>query len=329
VKFTPEDLEKLQTKQLANCIRKLNAGKTLTAREQQMLDDAKASPVGSSESDLNFVRNWDDLAQALNVSRKSVQNWRNREDLRSAKDFPRPRPDGRHDVGAWRRFMIAHELNRADEEVEGSGDGERKSVRDWKIYREELQCQEIERRIAKGDDLLLVATDLEVPIGATFATIQTKLSQFPSRVARFMLQLRDEASAEERLRDEMDAVLMDLNLARYLDGAAAEVAASFPFNDECAELYAKVSFAGQDRALFVELIERCVTEALRLVGSRALAASPEPSETVPPETRDTADLPAAPATARSQVQAVPRKSVSTVRKKKGKSRGGKPRRMKT
>ena len=59
MKLTPEDLEKLQTKQLANIIRKLGEGKTITAREQQMLDDARAEqailvrahpPVQTSET---------------------------------------------------------------------------------------------------------------------------------------------------------------------------------------------------------------------------------------------------------------------------------------
>jgi hypothetical protein len=247
-------------------------------RKEEATPPPPPSGAGGVVDELNFPRNWDDLAQELarrsgvTVSRKSVQNWRNREDLRSAPDFPRPRSDGRHDVVAWLSFMIGHGLNRADENVDpGEGD-DRKSVRNWKEYEAELRCKKIEREIARGDGLLLVATDLEVPTGAMLATIQTKLSQFSSRAARFMLQLRDEATAEERLRDEMDAVLADLNLARYLDGAAEEVAAGFPFDDETAALYAKVSFAGQDRALFVELIERCVTEALRRIGGRALSS---------------------------------------------------------
>jgi hypothetical protein len=271
VKLAPEDLDKLQTKQLANVIRKLNEGKTLTAREQQMLDDARA---GGAADSVNFVRNWDDLAQELNVTRKSVHNWRMREDLRSAKDFPRPRADGRHDVNVWRSFMIAHGLNRADEDVDPENiPGERRTVRDWKMYREELSCTEAERRIARGDGLLLVATELEVPIGATFVSIQTKLSQFAPRVARFMVMCRDEAAAEDKLRDEMDAVLTDLNLAGYIDGAAEDVAREFPFNEECADLYARVSFAGQDRSLFVELVGLAVQEALRRIGRRALAST--------------------------------------------------------
>ncbi|HEX3818596.1 MAG TPA: hypothetical protein VHW03_09940 [Chthoniobacterales bacterium] len=288
MKFTPEDLEKLQTKQLANVIRKLNAGKTLTAREQQMLDDARAQDnPPPNESPLNFVRNWDDLAQSLGVSRKSVQNWRAREDLRSAPDFPRPRADGRHDVEAWRRFMIAHGLNRADELVDADEvPNERKTIRDWKEYREQLQCQEIERRIARGDNLLLVATELEIPLGATFVAIQTKLSQFPARFARFMVMRRDEAEAEAMLQDQMDAVLADLNAADYLDDAVDAIAAEFPFDEETADLYAKVSFGGQDRDAFVRLIACATRQALRRIGRMSIAPSSSSSLENPSLSRD-------------------------------------------
>jgi hypothetical protein len=114
---------------------------------------------------------------------------------------------------------------------------------------------------------------LEGPLGATLVAVQTKLSQFAPRVARFMVMLRDEPTAEEKLSYHMEAVLTDLNLASYIDGAAKDVARLFPFNDECADLYARVSFAGQDRSLFVELIQRCVNEALRKIGARSLDQS--------------------------------------------------------
>jgi hypothetical protein len=262
-----------------------------------------------------FVLTWDELARVLSqrlgvsVSRKSLQNWRNpraRPDLQGL--WPACKADGRKDVDAWMRFILQHGLNRADELLESDefgagpdgiqGSSDRRTVRDWKMYREELACTEAERRIARGDGLLLVATELEVPLGATLVAVQTKLSQFAPRVARFMVNLRDEPAAEDKLRYEMDAVLTDLNLASYIDGAAEDVARLFPFNEECADLCARVSFAGQDRSLFVELIQRCVTEALRSIGARALSNSesesiaettapgksetPEPKDATPP-----------------------------------------------
>jgi len=36
--------------------------------------------------------------------------------------FPRPQADGRHDVAAWARFMVEHNLARAAEDVETEPD---------------------------------------------------------------------------------------------------------------------------------------------------------------------------------------------------------------
>lgn len=276
MKLTPADFEKLETKELANIIRKLSSGKTLTKREEEKLQRAK---LGANEQETNFVQTWYELARVLtqrigvSVSRKSLQNWRNeriRPDLEPK--WPRDRADGRKDISAWVKFVVENGLNRADEVFEGDklGDENRKTVRDWKMYREELACQESERRIARGDNLLLVAADLEIPIGSMLAAINSKLTLYPPRAARFMVMKRDVADAEQTLRDEMDAVVKDLNLAEYIEQSIAEIISAFPFNDEVAALYAKVSFDGHDRAGFVELIRLSVEETLRRIGKRAL-----------------------------------------------------------
>lgn len=283
MKLTPADFEKLETKELANIIRKLGAGHTLTKREEEKLQRARAAGGDDNVSArANFAQTWDDLARILtqrlgvSVTRKSLQNWRNprlHPDL--ADKWPRDRSDSRKDVVAWMRFMLETGRNRADETLEEDElDGDRTTVRDWKIYREELACREAERRIARGDNLLLVATELEIPIGSMLAAINSKLALYPPRTARFMVMKRDVADAEQTLRDEMDAVLKDLNLADYIDPPIDEVLSSFPFDDETAALYAKVSFGGQDRGTFLELIRRCVVETLRRVGQRALTVEP-------------------------------------------------------
>ena len=300
MKLTPEDFEKLETKELANIIRKLGAGKTLTKREEEKLAIAKAKQTGNGaggaapDDALRFAYTWDELARILTrrlgvtVTRKSLQNWRNprlHPDL--ADKWPRCRSDGRKDVEAWMRFMFETGRHRADEILENDEvPDEQRTTRDWKNYREELGCREAERRIARGDNLLLVATELEIPIGATFAAVQTKLAQFAPRVAQFMIMKRDFADAEETLRDEMDAVQKDLNLADYIEPPIAEIANEFPFDDETAALYERVSFDGQDRGAFVDLIRRCVEEALRRIGRRVLAvptaqSSPDPVEVQP------------------------------------------------
>jgi hypothetical protein len=106
VHLTPEDLEKLEAKKLANVIRKLTAGKTLTAREEAILSKAK-SDGGSqaSEEVAGYAHTWDELATALGVDERSLFNFRKRHAAR-IKSMGRvlTRADGRHCVAEWRKL---------------------------------------------------------------------------------------------------------------------------------------------------------------------------------------------------------------------------------
>ena len=295
MKLTSEDLEKLHTKQLANVIRKIGSGKTPTAREAALL--AQSTVGGEPSAPSGFVATWDELAQRLNVSRKSLQNWRSRPDLKDK--LPRPRADGRHDVVQWARAMVHQRLARADELVAGDEeepDEDRpRTVTDWKKEKEKRQVRKLDIEIGQMEGKLLLCSDLEVFLGATFAAIQTKLSQFPARTARFMMGLRDEAAAEEKLHYEMDAVLSDLHAVRYLDESVNEVVASLPFDVETERLFALVAFEGQDRAALLELITHVTRAALCQVGRRVLQdasgearsapGEPEPVPAAAPQTR--------------------------------------------
>jgi hypothetical protein len=206
VKLTLDDFDKLHTKKVANIIRKLGAGKTLTKREEEILEQEKTRGASEQNTDANFAGSWDELAKILSdrsgvsITRRAIQEWRR--DPRYEDKYPEDRPDGRKDVNAWIVFMRRFGLKAADEVVDPDEiPEERRTIRDWKEYREQLACREAERRIARGDNLLLVATELEVPMGATFVTINSKLAQFPGRAARFMVMKRDEAEAEQTLRD--------------------------------------------------------------------------------------------------------------------------------
>jgi hypothetical protein len=283
VKLTPEDLDKLQTKQLANVIRKLNAGKTLTAREEALLAKARAGGDVTEGVTTGFVQTWDELALALGTTRRAIQEWK--KDPRYKAKCPRDRANGRKEVAAWSRFMVDHNLKRAAENVpsddvhelgDDSGDVVHPprlsgSQADWQkaVLREKHEAAKVDRLVTEGT--LVIATELEMPLGATFATIQTKLSQFPGRVARYLVGLRDVAEIEDRLRDEIDADLSDLQAGRFTSEAAVQEALSaLPFDEESERLFKLVTFDGQDRAALRQLIAAVATQALRNLGRRAL-----------------------------------------------------------
>lgn len=253
VKLTQEDAEKLKSKELANVIRKLHEGKTLTAAERSLLAQAQVGSEATVTS--GFALNWDKLAQRLGVTRRAIQDWRN--DQRYASDAPRARADGSHDVTAWAEFMVRHGLKRADESqmLSDITDAERpRTVQDWKARREELTCNKLEIGIEREKGTLLVAAELEVAIGQMLAGIATALLHFPGATARFLVGIRDVHILQQRLTTEINAVLQRLNGARYMEECIPEVVGELPIATD------------DTRQLVIE----ATREALRRIGSRAV-----------------------------------------------------------
>lgn len=279
MKLTPDDLARLDAKQLANIIRKIGAGKTPTAREAAILAQAKVG--GASDAASAFAKTWGELAERLGVSLRALKDWR--ADPRYKPTLPRDRDDGRHDVAAWAAFMVQHGLKRADEHIESidEDDADAPGVikpplvagtqAQWNVAIAAVDHAKKQTGLAVLQGALLVAAELEVPLGATFAAIQTKLSQFPARVARYLTGLRDPGEIEDKLRDEIDADLADLHAARFTgESAVAEAVAAVPFDAESERLLSLVTFASQDRDALMQLITAIATEALRRLGRTAV-----------------------------------------------------------
>lgn len=249
MQLTPDDLQRLRTKEVANAIRKVQGGKTLTSSERALLGQASigAEPTATS----GFAANWEELARLLGVSRRAIQDWRGRLDLKDK--LPLPRADGRHDVAAWSACLIEHGLARADESVDPDDlPPERRTVRDWKEYREQLMCSKLEREIAREDEKLLVAAELEVAVGQLLAGIGTALNHLPGSAARFVVGLRDVHAVQVKLQSETDSILQRLHAAAYLEDCIAEVAAELSLD---------------------EAVQTAAREILRRIGRRALAAA--------------------------------------------------------
>jgi hypothetical protein len=326
VKFTPEDLQKIETKKLANIIRKLNAGGTLTAREDRILAEAKLSggePLQTSAA-ANFVSTWDELAKNIGVTRRTLQTWRIDEKL--GPQCPPTRAGGQHDVTAWLEFMVRFGLKRADEQFHPDDlpDDDRRSTRDWKNEREKLMCVRLQRDIDRDDGKLLVADELEIPVGATWLAFQNRYSQFPERAAGRCTGFDDSYEVEARMREIVDADLRDLNAARYLDESLSDILNTLPVDEETERLIDLVTFAGQDRANLMLLIERVARAALQRIGRCAIAQTRSPDSgpentsgaTAQPETAAVPADPIAAPCASAKPQSKPRRKAKRVTRRR-------------
>lgn len=110
--------------QVKNILSKLNSGKTITAREQKLLEDYEQSKKPVSKDEYT----WPQIALILGVSRTALTKWRKRPDA----------PDSR-DPEVWKQFVEDKDLGVAPNTV-GKSKG-----------RDELLSEKLRREIALLD----------------------------------------------------------------------------------------------------------------------------------------------------------------------------------
>ncbi len=284
VQLSAEDFEKLESKKLANIIRKLHAGKTPTAAEQAILNKARA---GGDTSGPRFAKNWDELADALGVSRRQLQNWRN--DPRYQADAPKCAPDGRKEIALWMAWTARHGLKSSaplNDVDDSDHEGEEivqppklgGTVADWKAWGEKLKGEKLELELEKQRENLLVANELEIPLGATLVAITSRVTQLPEILAPLVVGQLDVPDIMEIIRPETDGILAALNVGDYI----AEVdllVGDLPTDPETTQLLKLVTFTGQDAEALRRLLAHLLKRILSRIGREAITRALRPPVT--------------------------------------------------
>jgi len=135
----PDVAKKLLNRDFANLVKRVQAGGKLNRSERAMLQGMAASAGHTPMVVENFV----ELAKALGVTRRALQNWRKR------KDAPRPAANGFHEVAAWREFMQRNGL-----EGEAAATDEETGLRARKLLAE-VEERELRLAVKKGEYVAL------------------------------------------------------------------------------------------------------------------------------------------------------------------------------
>lgn len=126
--ITAKNAAAILRKDTGNLVKKVKAGKPLTASERLHLQKLTA---GLPETDPGFARNQVELAKILNVDRKTVRGW-----IKEA-GSPQTRPDGRYEVAAWRVFKGTRRAGSRDDELDPTSE----KARQTKLQNEKLETQ--------------------------------------------------------------------------------------------------------------------------------------------------------------------------------------------
>jgi hypothetical protein len=133
----PDQIQKLLSADLANIVRKLGAGKTLTTRERALLEERRK---GKADDAPKWVKGFRGLAEALPYSREAFRQWA------KLPGAPRARPDNMQDAGAWRRFIEEKGLGMSNSATEQLPRREAEIVRRYEIQNERAELDLAIRR---------------------------------------------------------------------------------------------------------------------------------------------------------------------------------------
>lgn len=98
--ITPEQAEKILSADFRNVAKKVAEGKTLTAAERELI---KAKAAVCDDASIT-AKNFDELADLLGVSVRTINRWRKLEGA------PQALPDGGLPLVEWRQFVKARNL---------------------------------------------------------------------------------------------------------------------------------------------------------------------------------------------------------------------------
>lgn len=200
--LTPELAQKLVKRNYANLVKKVASGRPLSSSELAIINAVADGNGGSSKPSLVIAWASDQvtLAEALRVTRKSVQRWRK-------EGAPAPESDGRWNVEAWRAWMKAKGKQGGEEEDKGPSKAqlearrlllmnEKLSHEIGIIKRDYMLCSEVESRIRS---MVLEAKKILLAMPASLA---------PQVVGQTVPE------AEKRIRSAVDEALEKMHTGK-------------------------------------------------------------------------------------------------------------------
>ncbi len=194
MQVTSEDHAKLQTKQLANIIRKLNSGKTLTAREEAILAQARSQGEGEGQTTgdapaSGYAKTWEQLADACNVDRRTLTNAR----ANFGKQCPKDKADGRKEIARWIAFLDEKGIRgRGVNNPESDFIDERK----LRLQTQQHQLEKAKFELKEAKSQTVPLAHVEAALGHMLAKFRQALDALPGRIAGGI----DEADQAELLK---------------------------------------------------------------------------------------------------------------------------------
>ena len=191
--ISQEAADKIMSADFANIVQKVKSGKPLSTAERARV---QAQAAGSTET-LAVANTVVELAAALGVTRRTINNWR------KIPGAPEPASNGSHNVSAWRDFVRANSLKGGEDSV-----GARTDALKARKLLAEVEERELRVAVKKGEYLPTeeVRRSWLVLVGKAISLMRAKFeNELPPIMSGLDAQgIREEAS---RAIDEICSIL--------------------------------------------------------------------------------------------------------------------------
>lgn len=220
MKLTPEDLQRIEEKKVANILRKIYTEKrTPTAREDAILQRTGVPQTPGEETPTGgYAHTWEELADACHVDRRTLTNARTNfgNEIKAAeKEWSRA--DGRKEIAWWIRFLDA-------KGIRGRGvnnpDIDFIDERALRLRREKFQLLKAEWEFEKAKESMLPVAEYEAALSATIGAFLTTLNQVPGRASQKIVS-RARIAVVDMLRGVLTAAQF-AKVEAVLDSASIE-----------------------------------------------------------------------------------------------------------
>lgn len=185
-------VQRVLDKDIENIIKKVAQGKPLSAIERARIEAYNRGEAPSE--DQTYVGSLVELAEALGVTRMTVDRWRKK------KGAPKPAPNGKHNVVKWREFVRANDLKTPEIPEE-------EALKLRKLHAE-VQQAELKVEVAKRGYISIeeIRETWTRHIGDVRRVLESRLlNELPP-----LLQSLNAIEIREKLQDVLDEVYRDI-----------------------------------------------------------------------------------------------------------------------
>ncbi|MDB6026284.1 MAG: hypothetical protein JWM68_2507 [Verrucomicrobiales bacterium] len=194
--LTKADADKILKANLINLLKRVNAGKTLTAADRALVAAAAAGlPTDVPAS----VTNKAQLAEALKESRQTLNNW--------TKDptFPKPDRAGRYDVAACINWKAQS----------GGGQDKAPSILSEKARNLQLRNCILEDKLKQSRRLLLAVEEVKRDFTRSVFACKSKFLAIPGNLCQKLALMKEAIAIQEVLRASIIEALGEMEKSEW------------------------------------------------------------------------------------------------------------------